>query len=211
MELLVIRHAEPVRVTAAESGGGPVDPELTRRGHDQAARLADWLAGEGVDHVTSSPLRRARETAAPLASALGLDVAIDDQLCEYDANADSYIPIEELRETKDERWQAMIDGRWEDFGGESPEVFRARVVTRLDQVIVEHPGERVAVVCHGGVVNVYLAALLGIDRHLWFDPGYTSISRVRASRAGARSVGSINELAHLLGRWDPMPTGARAS
>jgi probable phosphoglycerate mutase len=206
MELLVIRHAEPVRITVAESGGAPADPELTPRGHDQAARLADWLAAEGVDHVTSSPLRRARETAAPLASALGLDVAIDDQLCEYDANADSYIPIEELRETKDDRWQAMIEGRWEDFGGEAPDVFRTRIVTRLDALITEHPGERVAVVCHGGVINVYLAALLGIDRHLWFDPGYTSISRVRASRAGARSVGSINELAHLVGRWDPGTT-----
>ena len=153
--------------------------------------------------MTSSPLRRARETAAPLASALGLEVALDDELCEYDANADSYIPIEELRETKDDRWQAMIEGRWEDFGGEAPDRFRSRIVTRLDRLIAEHPGERVAVVCHGGVINVYLAAVLGIDRHLWFDPGYTSISRVRASRTGARSVGSINELAHLVGRWDP--------
>ena len=132
-------------------------------------------------------------------------------MCEYDANADSYIPIEELREAKDDRWQAMIEGRWQDFGGEAPDVFRARIVTRLDGIIAEHPGERVAVVCHGGVINVYLAALLGIDRHLWFDPGYTSINRVRASRSGARSVGSINELGHLLGRWDPMPTGAGRS
>jgi broad specificity phosphatase PhoE len=206
MELLVIRHAEPIRVTAQESGGAPADPELTARGRDQAARLADWLAAEGIDHVTSSPLRRATETAAPLAAALGLEISVDDQLCEYDANSDSYIPIEELRETKDDRWQAMIEGRWEDFGGEAPDVFRARIVARLDAIITEHPGERVAVVCHGGVINVYLAALLGIDRHLWFDPGYTSISRVRASRSGARSVGSINELAHLVGRWDPGET-----
>jgi probable phosphoglycerate mutase len=203
MELLVIRHAEPVRVTAQESGGAPADPELTARGRDQAARLGDWLAAEGVDHVTSSPLRRATQTAAPLAKALSLEVAVDDQLCEYDTNSDSYIPIEELRETKDDRWQAMLEGRWEDFGGEAPDVFRSRIVTRLDAIITEHPGERVAVVCHGGVINVYFAALLGIDRHLWFDPGYTSISRVRASRSGARSVGSINELAHLVGRWDP--------
>jgi len=69
----------------------------------------------------------------------------------------------------------------------------------LDRVIAAHPGERVAVVCHGGVINVYLGALLGIDRHLWFDPGYTSISRVRASRTGERSIGSVNELAHLVG------------
>ena len=106
----------------------PADPELTARGRDQAARLGDWLGAEGVDHVVSSPLRRATETAAPLAAALGLDVAIDDQLCEYDANADSYIPIEELRELKDDRWQAMVEGRWEDFGGEAPDVFRARIV-----------------------------------------------------------------------------------
>jgi probable phosphoglycerate mutase len=203
MELLVIRHAEPVRVTAEESGGAPADPQLTTRGRGQADRLGDWLGAEGVDHVVSSPLRRATETAAPLAARLGLDVAIDDQLCEYDANADSYIPIEELREAKDERWQAMIEGRWQDFGGEAPEKFRTRIVTRLDAVIEGHPGERVAVVCHGGVINVYLATLLGIDRHLWFDPGYTSISRVRASRTGARSIGSINELAHLVGRWGP--------
>jgi 2,3-bisphosphoglycerate-dependent phosphoglycerate mutase len=203
MELLVIRHAEPIRVTAEESGGAPADPELTARGRDQAERLGAWLGAEGVDDVVSSPLRRATETATPLATALGLDLAIDDQLCEYDANADSYIPIEELRAAKDDRWQAMIEGRWEDFGGEAPDVFRARIVTRLDAIIDEHPGERVAVVCHGGVINVYLAALLGIDRHLWFDPGYTSISRVRASRTGARSVGSINELAHLVGRFDP--------
>jgi probable phosphoglycerate mutase len=211
MELLLIRHAEPVRVTADETGGAPADPALTDRGRDQAARLAAWLASEGVDRVTSSPLRRATETAAPLARALGVGVAIDPQLREYDAHADSYIPVEELREQKDDRWQAMIEGRWQDFGGEAPDVFRTRVVARLDAVISEHPGERVAVVCHGGVVNVYLGALLGIERHLWFDPGYTSISRVRASRAGARSVGSINELGHLLGRWDPMTISEGAS
>jgi probable phosphoglycerate mutase len=199
MELLVIRHAEPVRITAAESGGAPADPALTERGRDQAARLAAWLAAEGVDHVVSSPLRRATETARPLADALGLDVAIDEELCEYDANSDSYIPIEELRALKDARWQAMVEGRWEDFGGEAPDTFRARIVAGLDRVVAAHPGEQVAVVCHGGVINVYLAALLGIDRHLWFDPGYTSINRVRASRSGARSVGSINELAHLVG------------
>jgi probable phosphoglycerate mutase len=199
MELLVIRHAEPVRITAEESGGTPANPTLTKRGHEQAAHLAAWLAAEGVDHIVSSPLRRATETARPLADALGLDIVVDDELCEYDSNSDSYIPIEELRALKDDRWQAMVEGRWEDFGGEAPDTFRARIVTALDRVIAAHPGEQVAVVCHGGVINVYFAALLGIDRHLWFDPGYTSVNRVRASRSGARSIGSINELAHLVG------------
>lgn len=197
MELLLVRHAEPVRIGPEESGGEAVDPQLTRHGQDQAARLGRWLTLERVDHVVSSPLRRARETAQPIADAHGLTVEVLDGLCEYDVAADHYIPVEELRETKDDRWQAMVEGRWEDYGGEHPDRFRARVVPVLDAVIVAHPGETVAAVCHGGVINVYLAALLGLPNHLWFDPAYTSVSRVRASRTGPRSLASLNETAHL--------------
>jgi 2,3-bisphosphoglycerate-dependent phosphoglycerate mutase len=60
----------------------------------------------------------------------------------------------------------------------------------------------VAAVCHGGVINVYLAALLGLERHLWFEPGYTSISRVAAARTGERSVVTLNETAHLVATFD---------
>ncbi len=198
MELLLIRHALPVRITTEDSGGAPADPGLTETGHNQAARLAAWLSAEGVDGVVSSPLRRATETAAPIAGALGLTTKVVDGLHEYDSAADSYIPIEEMRAEKSERWRAMVEGRWEDYGGEPPEEFRARIVPCLDRIISENPGRRVAAVCHGGVINVYLAAILGIDRHLWFDPEYTSISRVRASRNGTRSVASVNESAHLV-------------
>jgi probable phosphoglycerate mutase len=197
MELVLVRHAEPIRIGPEESGGEAVDPELTKVGYEQAVRLGAWLRGERVDHVVSSPLRRAVETAQPVAAAHGLEVEILDGLQEWDANSDHYIPMEELRETKDDRWAAMVEGRWEDYGGENPDRFQARIVPRLNAIIESHPGETVVVVCHGGVINVYLAALLGLDQHLWFDPGYTSISRVRAARSGARSLVSLNETAHL--------------
>jgi 2,3-bisphosphoglycerate-dependent phosphoglycerate mutase len=197
MELVLVRHAEPVRIGPEESGGQAVDPELTRLGLVQAERLGAWMAGEPVHHVVSSPLRRALETAQPVADAHGLAVETIGGLREWDADADHYIPMEELRETKDDRWQAMVEGRWEDYGGENPERFRDRIVPTLNAVIEAHPGETVVVVCHGGVINVYLAALLGLPHHLWFDPAYTSISRVRAARSGPRSLGSLNETAHL--------------
>ncbi|MBK5288288.1 MAG: histidine phosphatase family protein [Acidimicrobiia bacterium] len=200
MELLLIRHAVPERITTEQSGGEPADPSLTDAGRHQADRLAAWLAIEGVDHIVSSPLRRAGETAAPVATALGIDVEVDPELCEYDAAADSYIPIEEMRAENSERWQAMVEGRWADYGGEPPDQFRGRIIPCIDRIIAAHPGRKVAAVCHGGVINVYLASVLDIDRHLWFDPEYTSISRVRASRSGARSIESINERAHLVGR-----------
>ncbi|MBV8952338.1 MAG: histidine phosphatase family protein [Actinobacteria bacterium] len=202
MELLLIRHAEPLRVGPGETGGEPVDPSLTVRGAEQARRLADWLVHEPIDRVLTSPMRRAVETAMPLCTALGVELEIVDGLVEYDANADHYIPVEEMRVNRDDRFVAMVEGRWEEYGGEQPDVFRARIVPALEGIIGRFPGGRVAVVCHGGVINVYLGHLLGIERHLWFEPGYASVSRVAASRLGHRSVVTLNETAHLLGRRD---------
>jgi probable phosphoglycerate mutase len=92
----------------------------------------------------------------------------------------------------------MVDGRWEEVGAEHPDVFRAQVSAALDRTIADHAGRRVLVVCHGGVINVAIALVAGLDRHLWFEPGYTSISRIVASRSGVRSVVSVNETAHLV-------------
>jgi len=201
VELLLIRHAEPVRIGPG-TAAGPADPHLTERGRAQADRLAAWLAVERVDAVLSSPLRRARDTAEPVGRALGVDVEVVDNLMEYDARSDFYIPVEELRETRDHHWTAMIEGRWDELGGEPPDQFRARIVPCVGAIIERFPGGTVAAVCHGGVINVYLAALLGLDRHLWFHPEYTSISRVAAARTGERSVVTLNETAHLVATRD---------
>jgi probable phosphoglycerate mutase len=201
MDLLWVRHGEPERI--APGLGVPADPALTARGREQAKRLAAWLAHEPVDVVLSSPQRRARETALPIARAHGLEVQIVEGLVEYDAQSDSYIPMEELRATNDPHLAAMYEGRWEEFGAESTATFRARVAGTIDDLVAAHPGRRVVAVCHGGVINVALALVLGLDRHLWFEPHYTSLSRVVASRTGVRSVASVNERAHLDARRDP--------
>ena len=197
MDLIFVRHAEPVRIDAVESGGRPVDPPLTERGARQADLLADWLAHERIEAVLSSPQRRARETAAPIARAHDLEVEIVDGIVEYDVQADHYIPVEELKAKRDPQWFAMIEGRWTDFGGDSPGEFRDRVVRSVDDIIDRFAGRRVVAVCHGGVINVAIATILGIDRLLWFDPHYTSVSRLVASRDGVRSIVSLNERAHL--------------
>jgi len=196
-----VRHGEPERI--APGSGVPADPALTERGRDQAHRLAAWLAAERVDVVLSSPQRRAIETAEPIARAHGLEVQVAKGLMEYDAQSDSYIPMEELRATNDPHLNAMYEGRWEEFGAESATAFRARIATTLDEIVAAHPGQRVVAVCHGGVINVAFALALGLDRHLWFEPHYTSLSRMVASRTGVRSVASLNEHAHLDARREP--------
>jgi len=195
MEVLWIRHGEPERI--APGTGVRADPRLTAAGREQAERLAEWLAVEQVDAVLSSPLRRAIETAQPIADAVGREVEPFEGIVEYDVDSDHYIPTEELRVTKDERWTAMVEGRWDEFGAELPEIFRARVDEAVNAIVDRFAGQRVAAVCHGGVINVAIGSVLGIAQPLWFEPGYTSMSRMLASRGGIRSVASLNELAHL--------------
>jgi probable phosphoglycerate mutase len=66
-------------------------------------------------------------------------------------------------------------------------------------MINAHPGQRVLAICHGGVINVALAEILGMKRSLFFEPAYASVHRVAGSRKGVRTVVSMNETAHLRG------------
>ena len=189
MELLLVRHALPVRI---DGGDGPADPDLSEAGHRQAEALGAWLADEGVDAIWSSPMRRARQTAAPLEAATGLVASVDDDLVEFDADQPHYIPMEEL-DSDDPRWRELI----ERLGAPEQFAFRDKAAAAVERIVVAHPGQRVVVVCHGGVVNAYLSQILGIDRPLFFEPTYTSISRVMASSRGHRSLVSVNEIPHL--------------
>jgi probable phosphoglycerate mutase len=199
VELLLIRHALPVRIEAV---GGPADPPLSAEGREQARALAAaW--SDGVDAVWASPLLRARETAAPLAAALGVEVAIDDDLAEMDRDAEAYIPLEELRRDPT-AWAEAVEAWVGPAGAELRTAFRRRVVAAVDRIVAAHRGQRVAVVCHGGTINAALAEVLGLDEQLFFEPGYTSVSRVIASAAGARQLLSVNETGHGAGgRLDP--------
>lgn len=195
MDLLLIRHARPVRI---EGAGGPADPGLNDEGRRQAELLARWLEPEPLDAVYSSPLLRARQTAEPLVRGRPVTLSIADGVAEYDREVDSYIPLEELKAARDERWLAMASGDFTGLEGlEDPEAFRRTVVEAIEGIIAAHPGQTVAVVCHGGVINAWASHVLGLDRVLFFEPAYTSISRFAASRQGHRSVVSLNETPHL--------------
>ena len=197
MDLLLIRHALPLRVEAAS---GPADPPLSETGHRQSEALVRWLAPEPLDALVVSPMVRARETAAPLATARGLDAVVHEGVAEFDKDADSYVPMEELKAAGDPRWQEIVDGGYFGDGALTPEQFQSTVVQSVEEVVAANAGATVAVVCHGGVINAYVAHVLGIDQLLFFEPGYTSISRIRASRRGHRMVVSLNETAHLRAR-----------
>ena len=194
MEIVLVRHGLPLRV---ELETGIADPELAAEGHEQAAKMAAYIGVEDVEAVYVIPLRRALETARPLCKVLGLEAVVSEGVAEFDRNSREYVPVEELRATNDPRWEKLLRGEW-DGVDEDPLIFKARVVATVEDMIARHPGGRVVVVCHGGVINQYLAHVLGIETHIgFFYPKYTSIHRVMAARSGQRSIVSINEASHL--------------
>ena len=194
MELILVRHGLPVRREVVE---GPADPELSVEGQDQSARLANYLVTESIAAIYSSPMKRAFQTAEPLAKKTGLPITIVDDVAEYDRLSNEYIPIEELRAANDDRWQKLVAGDW-DSDSDTLDEFRSRVITSIEKLISQHASQRIIVTCHGGVINQYLAHIFGIATERgFFYPQYTSIHRVIAAQNGLRSIASLNEIAHL--------------
>ena len=194
MELLLIRHGLPIRLE--KNDGTAADPPLSETGTRQAEALAHWLEGERpIDRIYSSPLRRARDTALPLSEKTGLEIELEPRASEYDRESSTYIPIEELKEIDYEAWREFMK-RGYPPGMDLTDFYQA-VISGLQEIVVENPGRRVAVFCHGGVINAWASFILDFEFRLFFNPTYTSVNRFFASTEGIRSVGSLNEAAHL--------------
>ena len=201
MELLLIRHALPVR---RELVSGAADPELSADGRAQAQHVATYLSSEHLDAIYASPLRRAHQTALAIAAHHTVDVETCDGVAEFDRLSPDYIPTEELKAANDPRYHAMIAGEY-DTDEETSAEFRGRAISSIEELVDAHPAERIAVVCHGGVINAYLGHVLGLDGPRgFFYPNYTSINRVAAARGGTRTIVTINETSHLRGTGLPM-------
>ncbi len=192
MELILVRHGLPERV---ELQSGKADPPLSVVGRQQALHVAQWLSGERIDRVYASTMQRARQTAEPFAERKGLEVRLEEGVVEFDRHASSYVPMEELKAQDYAAWKAFVDGGYTQ--GLDIHQFHATVVNALERLIGIHAGERIAVFCHGGVINVWTAHVLGLTPSLFFEPAYTSIHRYLCARTGERNIVSLNETAHL--------------
>lgn len=168
-ELVLVRHGVTAwnRETRFQ---GHIDIPLAPEGREQARRVAVRLtersARSPVSALYSSDLARARDTAAPIGAALGLPVRIEPAVRER-----HYGRFEGLTPAELERDHAEPYARWRgrelDFelpgGGESLRAFHGRVRAALEALAARHPGERVVVVTHGGVLDCVHRIAAGID------------------------------------------------
>ena len=198
-EILLIRHGRSADV--APGSADSADPPLHEIGVEQAARLAERLAGKQIHVVASSHLARARQTAEPLAAARDLAVEVFVDLEEVRLGSWSNGEFRRLAATNDPAFVAWsATGTWDGIpGGEGDAALRTRVTAVIDGLAARHAGRTVAVVCHGGVIGAYLAAALGIERSLWIAVENTSVSVVHVGPAGPFVI-AANDCHHL---YDP--------
>ena len=197
MELILIRHGLPYRVEKED--GSAADPELNAEGIEQAKKLARWLQNEKIDAVYCSPLMRAIMTAKPLADIKEFEIKIEPDVAEIDEHSSVYIPLEDLKENEPEKWKELLEVGMEAAYDrlQNLEAFREKVIKSLERIIADNKGRKVAVVCHGGIINIWAAHILGLEKSLFFKPDYTSINRFMASSSGVHSLVSLNETGHL--------------
>lgn len=194
--LLLVRHAvhdHPPDVLVGRTPG----VHLGVGGGDQAARLAARLATRAIDAVISSPLERARETAAAVAARRDLDVAVCDAVVELDYGAWTGRRLAAL--AGDPAWEAWNARRStaQPPGGESMANVQRRVLPALTALAARHRRE-VVVVTHADVIRAVLVDLLRmpVDECLRLDVSPASISAVVLDGETA-VVHTVNDTAHL--------------
>jgi probable phosphoglycerate mutase len=201
MLLLLIRHGT-TDLTNKQLVGRTTGIHLDEAGKDQARRLVDRLAGISIDHLYSSPMDRAQETAVPLARERGLKVRTDPRLNECDYGEWTGKEFKELRRT--DLWkrvqQRPADARFP--GGEAIREVQARVVACIDELAQNHPKETVAAFSHGDVIKAALAHFIGVHldlfQRLHVAPAAASALVLGAGQPGLVCVNEVGGLAELL-------------
>ena len=207
-ELFIVRHADAIPDEDEIIPSGIYDDlPLSRVGRKQAHALAKRLGDLSFNAIYSSPLRRCLETAAPVAKRLGITPIILPDLKEIRLGQVNQLPqdvndLAALTKALQERQTEIVRlaggaGNWDAIKDSEPsKQFRQRVVRALDEMAHHHLGERVLAFAHGGVVNSYVAEVLGLERDFFYPAGNTSITIVRVA-ASHRVLFALNDIAHL--------------
>ncbi|MGC4061283.1 MAG: histidine phosphatase family protein [Aquabacterium sp.] len=154
--LLVIRHGETAWNTEARIQGH-IDIPLNDKGRWQAERAAQALMDEEIDAIYSSDLLRAQHTAQAIAQAVGKPVHLDAALRErHFGRLEGKTPDEVAAQWPQEsqRWRSR-EPSYGPEGGETLEGFYARCTEAITRLAERHPGQTVAIVAHGGVLDCF--------------------------------------------------------
>jgi probable phosphoglycerate mutase len=184
-ELIVIRHGE-TDWNRQHRFQGQIDVPLNAIGLEQADRLGRRLADEPVDVLVCSDLQRARSTAEPLWRVRGLQPVIEPLWREQGFGVLEGLDVGTIQQRHADLW-AQWTRHDADYalpgGGESNQAFHARVMRAMQALLAAHAGRRVAVVTHGGVLDMLWRTANALPLHgaRVCDIPNTGINRLRWS------------------------------
>lgn len=201
--VLMVRHGR-TPTTGKVLPGRAKGLHLDETGQSQARAVAEHLGQlQGVTAIYTSPLERARETAAPTAAALGIRPVVDRGLVEIDTGEWTGADLTQARRSRVWKVVQQYPTGFAFPGGESMVQMQARVVTALAGIVARHPSETVIAFSHADVIRVAVAHAMGVHLDLFqrIMVGTCSVSTVSYHQTGAAVLG-VN--------WTPAPFGERA-
>ena len=196
--LLLVRHATNDWVGERLAGWTP-GVHLNEAGHQQALALAERLALMPIKAIYSSPLERARETAAPLAERLNLPVEVEPDLGEVQYGQWTGKPLKEMRQT--DLWPLLMMApslvRFPE--GESLFEAQARIIGALERLRRKHPDDMILAVSHADILKAAVAHYLGLHLDLFqrLVIGPAAVSVLRFSAPGIARLERFNDTGAL--------------
>lgn len=201
--LYLVRHGQQQWPDPQTSVAGDwVDPPLSDLGRQQADCVGRHLADQPITAVYSSQLLRAHHTGLAIASHHDLEVEVMETLEEIQMFAD--FPQDERpsdilgdKALVGFRERFVQTRKWDSYPGtEASLSFRQRVGSAIESAVMSHPAETIAIACHGGVINAYLADLLGLEPDMFFRPYHASCHRILYGQ-DRRVIDTLNTYAYL--------------
>lgn len=201
--MLLVRHGT-TPTTGKMLPGRAGGLHLSEKGRAQAATAAERIAAltKAPGAVYASPLERTRETAAPIAKALGLRVRTAPGLVEVDVGDWTEKPLALLYRAKEWPTVHRWPGGFRFPGGESFAEMSVRSMDVVLALVADHPGETIVAVSHADPIKAIVAAAAGVPldlmQRITISP--CSISAILFGAGGpivlcVNSTGTLEELA----------------
>ena len=202
--LVLIRHGETVG-NRRQLWTGWSDTSLSETGRDQVRRMAARLERDslGAAALYSSPIGRARKTAASISQATRLPLILDDALKEMHFGELEAIRSEHFATDHPEiyaRWRNREDESFGWPGGETRREFRHRAVGAIERLAAAHPGQTILLVTHSGFIRMALAHFAPRQFGEWWrvKMDNCSLTHLVLDGDGATQVSVFNDIAHIV-------------
>lgn len=200
-QILLVRHGQSAPMVIGQEFpmlGGHGNPSLSELGLWQAEQVGARLVNEPISAIYTSNLTRTKQTAAPLATAKGIEpIEVHDLREVFLGEAEGGLFRKWMVEEHPLALKVHADGDWGAIpGAETSDELQARCAPALSEIARRHANQVAAVFVHGGVIGALMAQALGTKAYLHTGSRHTGITHLVITRE-RWIVRSFNDASHI--------------